>query len=1051
MTGLRSLGLHMNLIKKIEGLHTLRQLEELDLSGNEISQLDKDCLAGLGRLKRLNLSSNVLRSVPPHILEPLHRLEWLSLGYNELTDISGLRSISASTPLSYVDLCGNAIQTVAQVEEALSVHRTHIRELRLESPPVATALRMAGGVVVAPSLRENPFCTAKMKPAAEVLSHAPRGSGVHSHYVERVLAYFPNLVTLNGVTYGVDPLHDGSLVPPLPQAPLSQASQLLRPADEKPGAAAQRPLLPGHHGVSSSSTAFIQPWYRTAMAAGTSHPALRRGKQWKTSHIPSDVPPRSRSVDSTVSSRTESTTNSSCTEPRRPRRRRHHRCSSSSQQCRCARSVTHRNVTESLNNSSPTEASHNKPEAPVVPVDCSTPRMTATEHQGAIRSKERLTPAALSDSASQGITPPGHHADTTESSPQSTTTPQQPSRQRKRVSRGVNTDLSIGASPTDATVSAAEPSTVVAADESLTQRLAADRALAELHLHRAQEQLQLRMATESDLRRNLELCRQRCLDVSERAEHQQRQLTAQVAALKDELLRRSQEACMIQRKNSDAQRGNEENRLQLITKLHEKDATLRRTEEALRHSQAAVAEVTRQQDADRASAANMKATWQRDYGLLRREYESLLKQFQQAEQQWQAVGRQHDRVTSLQFFVEAERAGRHQLEVTLLSSLLTAAQKGYQALVHVAVTEQEAVRRDWRDAQHNWEAYTRSAGEQFSAALLNAEHEVQRLEKQLSEACSTIAEQKQKLATAVQDGVKGSSTPLISCGTQVEEVGPHVLAIGVDSSDRISQNHSDSTPVEAYWHRAYERAQRDAQRWEAACTVAGNTHAAVAHENTRLLAALKESEDLAAKQGEDAAQEREGLLRTLHNLRDDLAKKDAAMDALEAEARVKIDEKRVRIAELEGLLEGVQGERDRATAASVAIREKLAQSEKQVTALQEERRAAQDHEARLRDACAAAESARADANEYNRFTRQYEEDKVRLTGALMLAREQLIRLHEAHGQIGRELQERTVALAQQTHQTESLQLQVKAIQEGARAKQLATMEALSRVMLADSV
>ncbi|CBZ27657.1 conserved hypothetical protein [Leishmania mexicana MHOM/GT/2001/U1103] len=249
MLSLRFLSVHMNSIKELESgcLRTLRHLVELDLSANELREIPPRCWDGLGHLERLNLSSNQLTRLGPAAFGSLASLQWLSLGFNSIIDLSGLRSVPASAPLGYVDLCANRIATLDEVICALTPHRTHLQELRLESPSPRSSMTTAAagsGAFSPPTtmstslndsqdgaaaywpIEENPCCLATGPDTqdadggnVDVSGGAAGGRGnsrVHgavcsspsaANYVERLLSYFPRLLVVNGVSYGVDPLH----------------------------------------------------------------------------------------------------------------------------------------------------------------------------------------------------------------------------------------------------------------------------------------------------------------------------------------------------------------------------------------------------------------------------------------------------------------------------------------------------------------------------------------------------------------------------------------------------------------------------------------------------------------------------------------------------------------------------------------------------------------------------------------------------------------------------------------------------------------------------
>ncbi|KPA79525.1 hypothetical protein ABB37_05347 [Leptomonas pyrrhocoris] len=244
MLSLRFLSVHMNAIKTLEAgcLSTLRHLVELDLSANELQDLPPECWAGLNRLERLNLSSNLLTRLGPDAFKGLASLQWLSLGFNNVSDLTGLSSVPAAAPLAYVDLCSNRIATVEEVLHALTPHRGHIREIRLASPSASTAspdvTRSDGTALTLTGsywqVQENFLCRGDGGDHADSTAEsAARTSGVVTAgaaaavppppvYVQRLLAFFPHLMVVNGVSYGVDPLE---MLTPHPAAEAAEQQQ----------------------------------------------------------------------------------------------------------------------------------------------------------------------------------------------------------------------------------------------------------------------------------------------------------------------------------------------------------------------------------------------------------------------------------------------------------------------------------------------------------------------------------------------------------------------------------------------------------------------------------------------------------------------------------------------------------------------------------------------------------------------------------------------------------------------------------------------------------
>lgn len=85
----RSLCLHANSISRLEGLRTLRGLEDLNLSSNQLGDIEG--LQTLTSLTSLNFASNRLSSLDK--LQPLSELQSLTASYNNIEHLSCLSTL----------------------------------------------------------------------------------------------------------------------------------------------------------------------------------------------------------------------------------------------------------------------------------------------------------------------------------------------------------------------------------------------------------------------------------------------------------------------------------------------------------------------------------------------------------------------------------------------------------------------------------------------------------------------------------------------------------------------------------------------------------------------------------------------------------------------------------------------------------------------------------------------------------------------------------------------------------------------------------------------
>lgn len=107
-------GLRIENIEDIKGLESLKDLEVLDLSNNEIIKIDG--LSNLKKLKQLNLSFNRISEIEN--LENLINLKALLLNSNRITEIKGLSNLSV---LEILFLSGNRILKIEGLDGLINL------------------------------------------------------------------------------------------------------------------------------------------------------------------------------------------------------------------------------------------------------------------------------------------------------------------------------------------------------------------------------------------------------------------------------------------------------------------------------------------------------------------------------------------------------------------------------------------------------------------------------------------------------------------------------------------------------------------------------------------------------------------------------------------------------------------------------------------------------------------------------------------------------------------------------------------------------------------
>ncbi|MFX0070976.1 MAG: leucine-rich repeat protein [Candidatus Hermodarchaeota archaeon] len=105
LTNLRNLSLYGNKITEIQGLESLTNLIELDLSNNQISEIKG--LESLKNLQKLSIYRNKITKIKG--LESLTNLKRLHLRYNNINEIKGLESL---INLEWLNVDGNNITKI---------------------------------------------------------------------------------------------------------------------------------------------------------------------------------------------------------------------------------------------------------------------------------------------------------------------------------------------------------------------------------------------------------------------------------------------------------------------------------------------------------------------------------------------------------------------------------------------------------------------------------------------------------------------------------------------------------------------------------------------------------------------------------------------------------------------------------------------------------------------------------------------------------------------------------------------------------------------------
>nr|MDO8109122.1 DUF2341 domain-containing protein [Candidatus Sigynarchaeota archaeon] len=119
-------GLGIKDIAEIEGLNTIKAMDELDLSNNELSRFDG--LASIPSLKRLKLTDNRITSL--YAIKDMHALEYADLSGNKISEIPELTGVEN---LHTLLLDRNSIHTIQGLGRCLKLKTLSLNENKIES------------------------------------------------------------------------------------------------------------------------------------------------------------------------------------------------------------------------------------------------------------------------------------------------------------------------------------------------------------------------------------------------------------------------------------------------------------------------------------------------------------------------------------------------------------------------------------------------------------------------------------------------------------------------------------------------------------------------------------------------------------------------------------------------------------------------------------------------------------------------------------------------------------------------------------------------------
>eukprot|EP00796_Vickermania_ingenoplastis_P003835 gene3835-2715_t len=1177
MTSLRVLTLHMNRLTTLTGgaLQSLHQLEELDVSGNEILMLEDHALQGLGHLRRLNVSSNRIASIAPNAFAPVGSLQWLSLAFNQLKEIRALRALPASAPLRVVDVCGNELRSLADVERALEAHQQHLTSLRLRVPAYEDLMEGEEGEELGAGMRarENPLVTnvppeyKQQQQQRGGLDTPDRATEQLPWYKDRLQAKFPQLVALDGVTVAADPLREALLAstktqrqsaasvreeqeggrgstalfnsggpafpllhqqqqqqrevwmspdllassaapsgmnsarsPRGPQTPLGLL--LEQPSREGAGGA---PLM----GASLGSGGSGQRWKRTAAQRQEGVAEVMRDTSFTLSRAA-----QSNNNNNNNKSRQQSRGSAAAPHPQKPRPRGHIVLPASpvlkDKKTRAVKDERTR-TTHSHGQSQKQRRQRQGPDGLnqshlVAPADgrressssSSTSKSNSSRSQEAGQGEAAHESSTTSTRTRRPATPPHrdggpkmeqagdhhHHRHrrrrSVESSRSSLSSPSpSPSSLRAALKRSAPGRAASGSGGGSAasTVTAlpwkpkhvashTEP-TLVERDlrsrvdalqtdlEHLREAQAAREAAGEvLKLQLAQQGEQLQQAVAEEARRRLEVqaLTQTVADVK-------REAAAQVSALQGELHRKGQEVQLARRQAATELRERVKAVQTLLGRKHRSE--LETVEEAHRKAL---------QAAEEAAAARHAAQMQQ---LEQQAARAVQQVQQQVEGHWrnywtQGIQRQQlllDEATRRSATIVGWLTDSWMVDVGALVGRLFHESAAQQRRANDAVAGLQRHIAQQATAVLQWRAEAERLATQLAADQTTHQEEMRQLEREIEAALLKRTEET-RAAKETQQGLALSTSS--SSDPREPTVEPQRDA--AEKREDVPQ-----LEVEVVEEKARNAEHMVNERLRAVCDIVSDTQRALHHENERLLDRVRELElhlqqaaaarDAAAGEFraelQAATQEREALEREVRNLQSDLQRRDDAYGQLEEEAVEKLDAKRRRIAELEQEVEEANAKMADLTAQS---QQRQAEQEEQLKLLQELQQrlvavqpafpSSGNHNSSngahgtpplLQGVDALAQASTAAHSQLQ----QYRADQQRLVEGLRFARDQLLESVHARQRLELERDDAVRRLAEAEAERRRLQERVAELEHATKAKQVATLEALTQMIRAD--